>query len=122
MMKKEIILGMLLLTSVSSQAEMTICNRFSCQESSSYDSQEVLDALAQVFSDGKKELLFCTANEKTKKCDEKSLSFLGRTNLMSVEFEIPFARIYQIQPSENIIQLVLDYQIQANQYRFQVHP
>ena len=116
MMKKGIVFVLFLLASVSSEAGMTICNKYSCENASSYDPQEVLDALSQVFSNNKKQLVFCSANEQTKQCNNQPITFGGRTNLMSVEFAIPFARIYQVQPENDALQLVLDYQVQTNRY------
>ena len=115
-MKKEIILGLLLFTSVSSNAGMTVCNRFSCWDSYSHDPQEILNALTQLFTGGKKELLFCMADYQTKNCYESPIVFGGRTNLALVNFRVPFARIYQVQLANGGVQAVLDYQIQANQY------
>lgn len=115
-MKKEIVLGLFLLTSVSSHAGMTICNRFSCWDSYSHNPQEVLNALTPLFAGGKKELLFCMADYQTKNCYDSPILFGGQTNLATVDFRMPFARIYQVQLDNGGVQAVLDYQIQANQY------
>lgn len=116
MMKKGIIFLGLLLFCVSSQAGMMVCNRFSCQDTYSYNPQEVLEKLSQMFASGPKELLFCTANEETKTCNGRPITFLGKTNFMAVEFQIPFARIYQVQLEKDAIQAVLNYQVQTNRY------
>ncbi len=117
MMKKGIIFGALLLFSTSSISGMTICNKYACQPSNKYDSAEILDALGQIFSGKQKELVLCVADPYTKTClGDKPISFSGQTNWMSVQFQIPFIRILQVQPSNGSLQLLLDYQIQANQY------
>ncbi len=117
MMKKGIIFGALLLLSTSSIAGMTICNKYACQPSKKYDSAEILDALGQVFSGKQKELVLCEADPYTKTClGDTPIVFSGQTNWMSVQFQIPFIRILQVQPSNDSLQLLLDYQIQANQY------
>ena len=115
-MVKKIIFGTLLLFSVSSQAEFVVCNKYSCQPMSKYDPKEVIEVFAQTFSGGPKELSFCEANKENKTCSENPITFEGKTNFISVQFRIPFARILQIWPERENIRLLMDYQIQANQY------
>ena len=115
-MKKGIVFGTFLLLSTSLQAEMTICTKYSCQQMKSYDFQQVLDALAQSFAGKQKELVFCEADQYNKSCVSNAINFSGRTNLMAVQFQVPFVRILQVKPENNSVQLLLDYQIQANQY------
>ena len=116
MMKKGIVFGTFLLLSTSLQAGMTICTKYSCQQMQSYDSQQVLNALAQSFAGKQKELVFCEADQYNKTCVSNAINFSGRTNLMSVQFQVPFVRILQVKPENGSVQLLLDYQIQANQY------
>ena len=116
MMKKGLIFGTLLLLSAYSHAGMTICNKYSCQPARAYDSQEILNALAQTFFGEQKELVFCEANEQDKTCENRPITFMGQTNLMSVQFQIPFVRILQLSVTDDALQLLLDYQLQANQY------
>ena len=115
-MKQGIVLALLLMFSLPSYSKMMVCNRLGCEDVYSYDSQEVMDALAQMFAGGKKELLFCAADSAQKKCYTRPISFWGRTNLVSVEFQIPFARIYEVQLEEDAVRLILDYQVQTNKY------
>ena len=115
-MIKKIIFGTLLLFSVSSQAELMVCNKYSCQDMGKYNPQEVLDVFAQSFSDGAKELVLCSANKEDKTCLDSPITFEGKTNMMSVQFRIPFIRILRVWPESGNVRLSLDYQIQANQY------
>ena len=114
--KEKILFATLLLASVSSQAGMTLCQKYSCQKMDSYVPQEMLNAMTQMFMSGEKELLFCMSDKETRKCSGKPLSFSARTNLMYVDLQIPFARISNIQKQRGVIQMSLDYQIKANQY------
>ena len=116
MMKKGIIFGALLLLSTSLQAEMLICNKFSCQPSKSYDANEVLNVVGQMLYGGQKEFAFCEADQYDKTCADRPITFSGRTNLMSVQFQIPFVRVLQVGLGEGGLQMLLDYQLQANQY------
>lgn len=116
MMKKGIIFGALLLLSTSLQAEMLICNRFSCQPSKSYDAQEILDAVGQMLYGGQKEIVLCEADQYNKTCLDQPITFSGRTNLMAVQFKIPFIRILQVNSDQGALQMQLDYQLLANQY------
>lgn len=115
-MKKGIIFGALLLLSTSLSAEMLICNRFSCQPSKVYDTQEILNAVGQMLYGGQKELVFCEADQYNKTCQDRPITFSGRTNLMAVQFKIPFARVFQVNLDQGALQMQLDYQLLANQY------
>ena len=116
MMKKGIIFGALLLLSTSLQAKMLICNRYSCQSSQSYDTQEILNAVGQMLYGTQKELILCEADPNSKTCMDQPVTFSGRTNLMAVQFKVPFVRVLQVGSNQGALQLLLDYQLQANQY------
>ena len=108
MMKKGIIFGALLLLSTSLSAEMLICNKYSCQSSKSYDAQEMMDALGQMLYGGQKELVFCEADQYNKVCMDQPITFSGRTNLMAIQFKLPFARVSQVRPDQGTLQMLLD--------------
>lgn len=115
-MKKGIIFGALLLLATSLQAKMLVCNRYSCQSSQSYDTQEIMNVVGQMLYGKQKELVFCEADSSSKTCMDKPITFSGRTNLMAVQFEVPFVRVLQVGARQGALELLLDYQLQANQY------
>jgi hypothetical protein len=116
MMKKGIIFGALLLLSTSLSAEMLICNKYSCQSSKSYDTKEILNVVGQMLYGGQKEIVLCEADQYKKTCLDRPITFSGRTNLMAVQFKIPFARVFQVNLDQGALQMQMDYQLVANQY------
>lgn len=116
MMKKGIIFGVVLLLSISLQAKMLICDSSSCQSMKSQDVSQVLDAVKKTFSGGQKEMVFCEADQYSKSCTNQPITFSGRTNLMGVHFQIPFVRILYVKSEKDTLQMLLDYQVRANQY------
>ena len=116
MVKTKIALGMALLVSVSAEATVNVCYDNSCRLMATYPPQQMMNQLSEMFLSGSKELVFCEANSATKECEGKPISFSARSNLMQIDFQVPYAHISQVKSNGNSVQMVLDYQIKANQY------
>ena len=110
------IFAVALLTANFARADVAICYQQECHSMVTYNQQQVMEQLKEIFSADKHALLFCESSTKNRKCLEKPISFSGRTRKVAINFQIPFARVSQIKPKDNSIEMILDYQIKANQY------
>ena len=110
------IFGIALLTANFAKADVAICYQQECHSMVTYSQQQIMEQLTEIFAADKHALLFCESDTKNRKCSEKPISFSGRTRKVAINFQIPFARVTQVKSKDNSIEMVLDYQIKANQY------
>ena len=115
-LKMGLFLGTALLGTFSAEAGVTVCHKNGCQLMASYRPAQMMDSLNNMFTSDTKQIVFCEADPNTKECHGKPLSFMGRSNLMYTDMQIPFARLEQKKRDNMIIKLVLDYQLKANQF------
>ena len=92
-----------------------ICNQEMCQPITYFEQQQVLEKLTLMFKKNADQILICAADSVAKKCLDHPLTFSGQTNMMHVDFQLPFIRILQKERLENGLALALDYQIKANE-------
>ena len=92
-----------------------ICDTEVCQPVTYFEQQSVIEKLTAMFKNNTNQILICAADSSTKKCLNQPLMFDGRTNMMQVDFQVPFIRILQKERLENGLSLALDYQIKANE-------
>ena len=108
--------GIVLLSANFAMADVAICYQEECHSMVTYTQQQIMEQLKEIFAADRHALLFCESNTNNRKCSERPLSFSGHTRKVAIDFQIPFARVSQIKPKDNSIEMVLDYQIKANQY------
>jgi len=92
-----------------------ICNQEVCQPITYFEQQQVLEKLTLMFKKNANQVLMCSADSVAKKFLNHPLTFSGQTNMMQVDFQVPFVRILQKERLENGLALALDYQIKANE-------
>ncbi len=110
-----IITTILMLETASYAYPVQVCDGKVCQPLTYFESTAVIDEFVQLFQSGGNQILLCQADPEQKKCLDKPLTFSGRTNLMQVDFQIPFIRVLQKERVKNSLIFALDYQIQANE-------
>ena len=91
-----------------------ICNTEVCQPITYFEQNQVMEKLVAMFKNNTNQILICAANPSLKQCLNQPLMFDGQTNMMRVDFQVPFIRILQKERLESALSLALDYQVRAN--------
>ena len=110
------VLGCVLFLTTVANAGVSICYQEECHPMVTYNQQQVMAQLKEIFINDKHALLFCESDSKDRKCSGDPISFAGHSRVMEIDFQIPFARVSQIKQKDNSIEMVLDYQVKANQF------
>ncbi|MGN0919615.1 MAG: hypothetical protein ACI4OR_02505 [Alphaproteobacteria bacterium] len=114
--KIKILFVALLMTGITAHAAaVQICNEEICQPITSFEQQQVMEKLVAMFQNKTNQILICAADPFQKRCLNQPLTFQGQTNLMHVDFQVPFVRVLQKERLENALVLTLNYQVKANE-------
>ena len=109
-------IALLLFTVSGNAAGVTVCYQGACRPMTQYEPEQIMMQLEEIFSNNQREILFCESDIQTRKCRDRSILFSGHYNSIRVDFQVPLARMNHVKAKNGVLEMVLDYQIKANQY------